>query len=104
MSGMNCKLERLVGQVRDTNTPLEVGDIIRWDEWWDHEPAWAQIIEIAEGLCTTHFRVRFDDAELERINQEDKEWFRCKHLSSAVVYLPNAELRRGSEPSPPTTC
>ena len=86
---MNCKLERLVGQVRSTDTPLQVGDIIKWDEWWDHKPAWAKIIEVSEGMTTTHFRVRFEDAELERINQEDQEWFRCRHLSGAVVYLPN---------------
>ena len=89
MSGMNDKLERLVGQVRSTDTPLQVGDIIKWGEWWDCAPAWAKIIEVSEGMTTTHFRVWFEDPELERINQEDQEWFRCRHLSDAVVYLPN---------------
>ena len=81
------EMKSMAGEIRSTDTPLEVGDLIEWEELWGKEQVWAQIIEIDEGFCTTHFRVRFEDPELEKINQADKEWFRCKHLSDAVVYL-----------------
>jgi hypothetical protein len=61
---------------------IQIGDWVYFKEWWDKKGVIARVIEAKEGVATTHFRLYFPDKELEQENNNDKEWFRLKHIDN----------------------
>ena len=60
------------------NDWLKVGDVAYFKDWWGHKDVFATVIEV-DGKF---FRLKFGDANLEIVNQEDGEWFKPRHIDA----------------------
>ena len=91
---MSDSINAVVGRLKEYHDEIAVGDIIHWNEWWGRFDQWAEVIAVDQGMTTVHFRVRFEDEEMERWNQEDAEWLRLKHIRGEDLYSPNKGVER----------
>ena len=57
---------------------IEVNDWVYFKRWWCHSNVFAKVIEVDDQF----FRLWFPNADLEKENSEDGEWFRLKHIDS----------------------
>jgi len=60
------------------NKEMKVDDWVYFEEWWCHSNVFAKVIEIDGPF----FRLWFPNADLEKENLEDGEWFKPKHIDA----------------------